>query len=260
MTAWDWCVAALALLLTGVSKVGFGGGAGVLATPLLAAVFPPREAVGILLPLLIVSDAIAVWHYWRDVRWPVLHFLWAGVVAGVGAGALMFATVSDGQLRAAIGAVCLAFCALQWWRRVILRAEEGWRPNWFWGSGVGAAAGFTSTLAHAAGPVLVMYLVPQHLSPAVYVGTNSVFFAVLNLLKVPPYLHQGLIDGHTLRLSLLGIPAIVSGSLLGVWLNRRFNSDRFAVIIYVLLFLTGLELLGVRTALMPPGGGVGSPP
>lgn len=250
MTAWDWCVAVMALMLTGISKVGFGGGAGVLATPLLAAVFPPRDAVGILLPLLIVSDVIAVWHYWRDVRWRVLGYLWPGMVVGIGLGALMFATVSDGQLRVMIGAVCLLFCALQWWRRVILRLEEGWRPNWPWGSAVGLAAGFTSTLAHAAGPVLVMYLVPQHLAPAIYVGTNSVFFAVLNLMKVPPYLHQGLINAHTLWLAALGAPAIILGSFVGVWLNRRFDSNRFGLVIYALLFLTGLELLGVRSFLL----------
>lgn len=250
MTTFDWTVAFFALMLTGISKVGFGGGAGVLATPLMAAVFPPRDAVGILLPLLIVSDAIAVWHYWRDVRWRALTYLWSGMVAGIGLGAVMFATVSDHQLRVMIGAVCLLFCALQWWRRVILRIEEGWHPNWPWGSAVGLAAGFTSTLAHAAGPVLVMYLVPQHLSPAIYVGTNSVFFAVLNLLKVPPYLHQGLINAHTLWLSALGAPAIIIGSLVGVWLNKHFDSNRFGAVIYALLFLTGLELLGARTALM----------
>lgn len=257
MTAIDWIVATAALTLTGISKVGFGGGPGVLATPLLAAVFPPRDAVGILLPLLIVSDAIAVWHYWRDVRWRALAYLWPGMIAGIASGALMFATVSDHQLRVMIGAVCLLFCGLQWWRRIILRIEERWHPNWPWGSATGLAAGFTSTLAHAAGPVLMMYLVPQHLSPMIYVGSNSVFFAVLNLLKVPPYLHQGLINGHTLWLSLLGIPAIIVGSLIGIWLNRRFDSDRFGAIMYVLLFLTGLELLGARTALMGLLGGLG---
>jgi uncharacterized protein len=260
MTSMDWIVAALALLLTGLSKAGFGGGAGVLATPLLAAVFPPRDAVGILLPLLIVSDAIAVWHYWRDVRWGVLAYLWPGVLAGIGAGVMMFATVSDRDLKVMIGAVCVLFCLLQWWRKVILRIEEGWGPNWLWGSATGLAAGFTSTLAHAAGPVMVMYFVPQHLTPAVYVGSNSVFFAALNLLKVPPYVHQGLINGRTLWFSLLGVPAVVLGSLAGIWLNRRFDSDRFGAVMYALLFLTGLELLGARTALMGLWGAVNSHP
>ena len=69
-------------------------------------------------------------------------------------------------------------------------------------------------------------------------------------MKVPPYLHQGLINAHTLWLAALGTPAIILGSFVGVWLNRRFDSNRFGLVIYGLLLLTGLELLGVRSFLL----------
>lgn len=247
----DLAILALAVVFVGISKAGFGGGTGVLATPLIATVMDPGRAVGILLPLLLVSDAVAVWHYRRDVVWRSLARAWPGTVAGVGLGALAFAAIKPNEIKAVIGGICLAFCCLQWFRHWILKKEEGWRPGWIGGTLLGTAAGVSSTLAHAAGPVMAMYLLPQQLSPAHYMGTNTVYFGVLNTLKLVPYLAQGIINAGTLAQSLLMSPAVIAGTLLGIWMNSRFHAAGFARVLYVLLFLTGLELMGVRRALMP---------
>lgn len=51
-----WLVAALAVLLMGLSKSGFASGFGAMATPLLALVVPVPEAAAIMLPLLLVMN------------------------------------------------------------------------------------------------------------------------------------------------------------------------------------------------------------
>ena len=47
-----WATAAIAVLLIGIAKGGFGGGPGLLATPLMALTIPVSEAAALLLPLL----------------------------------------------------------------------------------------------------------------------------------------------------------------------------------------------------------------
>ena len=243
MTAGEFAVAGLAVILVGVSKAGFGGGAASLATPMIALVLPPREAVGILLPLLILSDILSVFHYRKE--WVLRPLLLAapGCVVGVAIGSLLFGAISDTLLQRIIGGICLLFCGIQWLRTKILALEAGLRPNWFNGSVAGTCAGLTSTLAHAGGPPMAMYLLPQRLPPRTYMAVTVLFFTFLNAIKVPPYLTHGLIRMETLKTTLVLSPFILAGTALGLWSNRHLSAAAFTKIIYVMLFVSGCKLL-----------------
>jgi uncharacterized membrane protein YfcA len=108
---------------------------------------------------------------------------------------------------------------------------------------LGGAAGFTSTLAHAGGPPATMYLLPQQLPRGIFVGTNLVFFFLLNLMKLVPYALLGLLQLGNLTTILILAPLAYVGVRLGVVLNKRFSDVWFNRVIYVLLFITGLELV-----------------
>ena len=62
-----FAVAIPAVLIPAASKGGFGGGAGFVSAPLLALAMPPAQAVGLLLPLLMLVDVLSLRPYWR--RW-----------------------------------------------------------------------------------------------------------------------------------------------------------------------------------------------
>ena len=49
-----------AVLISAASKGGFGGGAGFASAPLLALAMPPAQAVGLLLPLLMLMDLLSL--------------------------------------------------------------------------------------------------------------------------------------------------------------------------------------------------------
>lgn len=49
-------LAGFAVLFIGVAKAGFGGGLGMLVTPLCVLAFGPKTAIGVLLPLLCAGD------------------------------------------------------------------------------------------------------------------------------------------------------------------------------------------------------------
>ena len=55
-----WIVAALCVLITGISKAGLGGALGGLAVPVMSIWLAPRDAVAVVLPILIATDLVGI--------------------------------------------------------------------------------------------------------------------------------------------------------------------------------------------------------
>lgn len=252
---WQAIAAGVAALLIGLTKAGFGTGLGMLTTPLSVFAFGPRKAIGVLLPMLVVGDFFSLLAYWR--RWDVnnLFYLLPGVFIGIAAGIQMIDAFSAAQLNRIIGAIACGFALFQWFRDLILEHEKPFRPSWVLGLLFGAAAGFTSTVAHGAGPIVTMFLYPQRLPKTLFVGTNVLIFTCINWLKVPFYCidqsvlplawlpKEAIINFETLRWSGLFAPIVPIGVCLGVWLNKRIAEQLFNRVVLLLLLLAGLHLL-----------------
>ena len=118
------------------------------------------------------------------------------------------------------------------------------------GSG-GAICGFTSMIAHAGGPPFQIYVMPQRLPPAVFVGTGALFFALMNWIKVLPYFVLGQFSHQNLMASAALAPVAILSTIAGVWLVRRIDAARFYDIIYAITGLIGLKLVwdGARALL-----------
>jgi uncharacterized membrane protein YfcA len=237
---WFYAVAIPAILLVGISKGGFGSGAGMFATPLIALTLPIPQAAAILLPILCVMDLAGLWAYRGKFSREALRAILAGGVAGVVLGALTFRFFDEAWIRIALGAMALGFVL----QRYVLRANtEPAAPSrargFFWS----AVSGLTSTVAHAGGPPLSIYLLPLRLDKAVLVGTTVVFFAVINFVKLVPYAWLGLFDGRNLSTSLALAPLAPVGIWLGVNLMRRIPEAVFYRICYAILAVVGVKLL-----------------
>lgn len=248
-------IAVLAALFIGVSKAGFGGGLGMLTTPLCVIAFGPRDAIGILLPLLCAGDLFSLYHYWG--RWDRrnLKYLLPGVVIGVLVGVQLIGRFSARELNLAIGVLAVAFVLFQLIKEAIFRAEGTFQPSHPIGIPAGIASGITSTFAHGAGPVVAMFLIPQRLPKVIYVGTTVLVFTWINWIKLPFYCldrevvdwswvpAQSIINRQTLLRSAQFLPLVPVGVWLGVWLNRRFSETGFLRVIYALTFLAGVQLI-----------------
>ncbi|HOB99590.1 MAG TPA: sulfite exporter TauE/SafE family protein [Verrucomicrobiota bacterium] len=248
-------VAILAALFIGLSKAGFGGGLGMLTTPLCVLAFGPRDAIGILLPLLCAGDLFSMYHYWGKWERKNLLYLLPGVVVGVVIGVQLIGRFSARELNLAIGLLAVAFVTFQLVKEAVFRAEGAFEPSHTVGIPCGIASGITSTFAHGAGPVVSMFLIPQRLPKVMYVGTTVLVFTWINWIKLPFYCldrdwvdwtwvpSEGIINWHTLRSSALLMPVVPIGVWLGVWLNRKFSEEGFFKVIYALVFLAGVQLI-----------------
>ena len=106
----------------------------------------------------------------------------------------------------------------------------------------GSLSGFTSFVSHSGSPPFQVYVMPQYLKPPVFAGTATMFFAAVNLLKVPPYFLLGQFNRDNLFVSAGLIPVAILSTFAGVWLTRRVSADRFYAVILALTFLIGVKL------------------
>jgi len=230
-----------AVILYGLSKGGFSGVA-ILSTPLLALVVSPLQAAAIMLPVLMVQDVVTVWSYRRTWDRRTLLHLAPGALAGIVAGYLFASVVSDAAVRILVGVIAIAFCLDRWLRSPSRRAVL--RPhNWASGTILGAISGYTSFVIHVGGPPFNMYAIPRGLARDHFVGTAALFFAALNLVKVPPFLALGVLTPGVLATAAALFPLAVVANLAGIWLVRRVPPDLFYRLIYALTFLVGCVLL-----------------
>ena len=234
------------VLLIGLSKAGFGGGLGMLTTPLCVMAFGPTMGIGILLPLLCAGDAFSLWHYWKKWEMKNLRLMIVGIVIGVAIGAQLFRRFSPAELNFIIGLMAVLFVLFQIGKRLLSATLTPFVPRQPYGWMAGVGAGLTSTFAHGAGPVVTAFLLPQRLPKEIFTGTNVLIFTCINWIKVPFFLYAGMIQAPSLRVSAVFFPLVPLGVWLGVWLNRHIPDKWFPPIVYALTFITGIEL--IRTA------------
>lgn len=240
---WSFYAAAVpAVVLLGLGKGGFSG-VGLLSMPLMALVVSPVQAAAIMQPILMVQDVVSLWAFRRRWSRRNLAVLLPGAVIGIGLGYGLAAYVSDAAVALAVGLISIAFAV----RRLIVerrpetlvatRADAA--RGWFWGG----VCGFTSMVAHAGGPPFQIYVMPQKLPAEVFIGTGAVFFALVNWLKVPPYLLLGQFSAQNLATSAALAPVAVAATLAGVWLVRKVSGERLYTLIYALLVVVGGRLV-----------------
>lgn len=248
-----WVIAFIAVALVGLSKAGFGGGVGAIATPLMALIMPVPEAAALLLPILILADQVAVYKYRKRFDAKTIWVALPGAVIGIGLAWFVFDQVQSAEneraLKIGIGIVSIAFLVFQLTREYIFKRIEGIRmPDWA-GFLLGTTAGFTSTMAHVGGPPFHIYLIPQKLNRDLFVGTTAWMFWAVNLIKLIPFGFMGLLTIGNLKVTLALMPFVILGVYLGFWLNGRMRQDVFNWVIYILMGVTGVQLIIGRSLL-----------
>jgi uncharacterized membrane protein YfcA len=206
-------------------------------------VIPARESTAALLLVLLVGDVLAVSVYRRDADWRLLGHLVPGVLPGLGIGAAVLAVTDDQTLKRIIGAALLVLVLLQLWLSSHATSYE--RRHWPTTARVctGAAAGVTTMLANAAGPVMTLYLAGQRVDKRRFLGTSAWFFFCINLAKVPFSVGLGLIHADMLRMTALLVPLVLLGGLAGRRVVHRIHQRAFDMLVLATSALSAIALL-----------------
>ncbi|MEU0005407.1 sulfite exporter TauE/SafE family protein [Streptomyces sp. NPDC006314] len=248
ISGWEFAALACAALLVGFSKTAVSG-ANTVSLAIFAAVLPARASTGVLLPVLIAGDVLAVLTYRRHAHWPTLWRLFPAVAAGVVVGTLFLMWADDGIVRTSIGAILLLMAGVTMWRR---RREDATgdapdavtsRAGRMKARSYGVLGGFTTMVANAGGPVMSLYLLSAGFRKLGFLGTSAYFFLIVNVSKVPFSAGLGLIDGRSLLLDAALAVFVVPGALLGTWAVNRIDQRLFERLVIAATILGGLQLL-----------------
>lgn len=237
---WFWACAILASFLVGAAKGGLPG-VGILAVPVLAQAISPTLAAGILLPILIVSDWYGLWMYRKNYNTRVIKVMLLTGLIGVAVGWATAHITNTDFVKIIVGIIGLSFFVdtVLKLRRDIKPASENLARATFWGS----IAGFTSFVAHAGGPPYQMYVLPLKLDKMTYAGTTTILFAIINVVKLPPYWFLGQINVASLALCAKLAPVALVGAFAGYHLTKLMPEKIFFRFVETALFLLSLKLL-----------------
>ncbi|MDI3322795.1 sulfite exporter TauE/SafE family protein [Pontibacterium granulatum] len=229
-----------AVMITGISKGGFGGGLGLLAVPMMSFVISPVQAAAIMLPILCLMDIFGVIRFRKFADWSHLSILLPAALLGILLGTFSFHYLDEAQIKLMIGTVAMAFVV----NHLRGKGQDEAKPRSVWrGSFWGVIGGFTSFGVHAGGAPLNIYLLPLKLDKAAFVGTTVIFFTTVNYIKLVPYFWLGQFTTDTLLTALVLAPLAPLGVYIGSFLHHRIDERWFYKFCYGLLALAGTKLL-----------------
>ena len=243
LTIWQWTLLSLGALVTGLSKTGVAG-LGVLAVALFANALPARASTGALLPLLLCADVFGVAFFRKHANWPLLLKLFPWVIVGVLTGYFALGRISNDQVQRLIGGILLAMVGLHFWCQRQPGSAPAALPHAWWFSALtGILAGFTTMVANAAGPVMVLYLLAVGLPKLAFVGTGAWFYLLVNAFKVPFSMQLGLITRDSLVVDAILIVPMLPGALLGPLILHRLNQRAFEAMALILTVIAAVRLV-----------------
>jgi uncharacterized membrane protein YfcA len=237
-STYQWALLIVCAFFVGMQKTGMPG-IGTFVVPLVAMILPAGPSTGLLLGLLILADLFAAAYYRRHAQWHHIWGLLPWAMAGIVAGYLLMGRISNEMLRPMIAVIVLLMLV---WGFLRKPQESGAPHNRYYIAFMGFAAGFTTMLANAAGPVMVAYLLASNLPKDHFIGTSAWFFFIINWLKVPFQIGLGGINVHSVRTDLMLIPAIIVGAVIGIVVLRKLPQKVFNVAVAILTAIAAIKL------------------
>lgn len=241
MTTAQWIWVISTAIAIGFSKMGIGA-VTTMVIPLLAGVFGGKESTGILLPILLAGDIMAVCYYRRNANWKAILRLLPWTLAGLTVGAVVGNMMSDDVFKLVLGIMVLACTALLVYTEARgngMKVPDA--PCFFILMGV--IAGFTTMLGNAAGPIMSVYLLAMGYQKVDFIGTYAWFFMIINAIKLPMqvFLWHNVTVQHGL-LTLTVLPAIALGAFIGIWVVKRIPEKPFRWVVVVMTGLSAIRL------------------
>ena len=216
-----------------------------MAAAILASIIEPARAIGLMLPLLMLMDAVSLKPYWGKWLTHESFCLCLGGLPGIALGVWFYTLADVNMLRFLIGSISLVFVFWQVLNSYGILADTIVKlPSWA-GCMAGVVAGFTSFVSHAGGPPVAIYLLLGRQSKTEYQATTVYVFWIINIAKSIPYGFLGLFTWESLKIDLMLAPFAIAGVWLGVRGHHLIPEKAFFLLTNILLALTGLRLFWV---------------
>ena len=228
-------------LVTGFSKFSVGG-MGLLILPILMIAFPGPQALGIIVPMYLITDLMAIMSYRKNIDWSVVKRVLPLSIVGVILGGWVLSGIDAEQFKTMLGVMIVLMLALGIW---LDRCDTTFMKHPIAAYAAGILGGTVSLTSNAAGPIFSLYLMEQGLSKESYVSTRAWIFALINIAKIPMLWSLGLLTMETTIISLQGIPGLVIGAAIGYYFLKRLKLTQFKWLIRGMATIAAVKLFVV---------------
>lgn len=232
---WEWALAMLGIFLLGIAKGGIKG-LGPIITVITAVVFGSKASTGILMPLLMIGDAFAVFYYNRHARWNYLWKLMPWIVIGILAGTWFGKDLQEEHFKKGMALLIIISVILMW----LLERMKNYKvpDNRWFAAGMGSASGFATMVGNLAGPFSELYFLAVRVPRDAFIGTAAWLFFITNIIKLPFHIWSWrTVNMESAKIGLLLTPALLIGLFTGIWLVKRLNQKQFRSLILILTAL-----------------------
>ncbi len=227
-------------ILIGASKAGLKG-IGIISVALMVVVYGARQSTGIILPLLIIGDILAVIYYKRHVKWLYLRKFLPAMILGILMAVYVGHDLPEEIFKVWMGGVILVSVLIMFWWDY--KGAPSFPNNWLFSGSAGIAAGFATMIGNMAGAFANMFFLATRLPKNEIIGTSAWLFFIINIFKVPFHIFSWeTIDLSTLKITLLFAPSIFIGFWLGMKIVFYINERYYR---YFLLIATAIGALSI---------------
>jgi len=233
-----WLIAFFAILILGISKGGIKGISVILVT-MLVYVYGGRTSTGILMPMLIVADLLAIIYYRKHVQWRYLIKLLPAMLAGVIIGTVIGKDLPEVLFKQGmVGIILFSVILLLYWEKFPPKEVP---DNWIFSSCLGLAAGITTMIGNLAGPFANIYFLSMRMPKNAFIGTVAWLFFIVNLIKLPLHIYVWeTVNIASIKQSFSLLPALFIGFTCGVYLVKKIKDHSYRKMIII---ITGIGAL-----------------
>ena len=237
----QWLSIALAVFILGLSKSGIKG-IGIIIILILAFVFDEKASTGVLLPMLICADILAVIYYNRHAQWKFIFKLLPWMIVGVLVGVWIGNDISEIIFKKMMAVIIIVSVVLMFLNEK--RKSNNIPKSKLFSGTTGFLAGFTTMIGNLAGPIANIYFLAMRFPKNEFIGTAAWLFFIINVFKLPFHIFVwGTVTKETLVLNSVLIPAVILGFFVGVKIVKLISNVNYRRFILIVTAIGGIIML-----------------
>jgi uncharacterized membrane protein YfcA len=223
-------------LVAGLSGFAFG----LVAASIWLYILSPLQTATLIIAFGLIVQGTSVWKLRRALDWQRLWPFILGAAMGVPVGVIILTWANAAHVKAGVGGFLVLYSLYALFRPAINPVKGGGAVA---DAGVGFLNGVLGGMTGLAGILVTVWCGlrgwPKDVQRTVFQPVAVAIF-LMSALWIGA---KGAVTLETIKLFLIGLPALVAGTWLGLKLFGRLNEAAFRKVVLVLLLASGIALI-----------------
>ncbi|MDH2363355.1 sulfite exporter TauE/SafE family protein [Priestia megaterium] len=232
----DLMVLIIIVLVASLLQTSTGYGFSIVGTPFLLLIYPAHMAIQINIILSICLSAFMIFKIRKEIDKSLLVRLIKGSVMGLIFGIFIYLFFDIQLLKMNVGALILFLTILLILKLTINRTQN---KDFI----TGGISGLLTTSIGVPGPPLLLYFSGTRIDKTTLRSTTLAYYLFVYFVSLVMQISFGGTSKETWIFSLIAIPPLFAGIMLGQLFFKWISQKVFRIITYIILMFTGVYLL-----------------